>query len=62
LTYNLNPQQLIQHKKVADTRKDSHFKKARTLLDKYDVIAVEKLNIKGLVKTQLAKSINDAGW
>ena len=52
----------IQHKKVADTRKDFHFKTARTLLDKYDIIAVEKLNIKGLVKTQLAKSINDAGW
>jgi len=52
----------IQHKKVADTRKDFHFKTARTLLDKYDVIAVEKLNIKGLVKTQLAKNINDAGW
>lgn len=52
----------IHHKKVADTRKDFHFKTARTLLDKYDVIAVEKLNIKGLVKTQLAKSINDAGW
>ena len=52
----------IQHKKVADTRKDFHFKTARTLLDKCDVIAVEKLNTKGLVKTQLAKSINDAGW
>ena len=52
----------IQHKKVADTRKDFHFKTARTLLDKYDIIAVEKLNIKGLVKTKLAKSINDAGW
>lgn len=52
----------IQHKKVADTRKDFHFKTARTLLDKYDIIAVEKLKIKGLVKTQLAKSINDAGW
>ena len=52
----------IQHKKVADTRKDFHFKTARTLLDKYDAIAVEKFNIKGLEKTQLAKSINDAGW
>ncbi|MCC5614223.1 transposase [Nostoc sp. CHAB 5836] len=51
-----------QHKKVADTRKDFHFKTAKLLLDKYDVIAVEKLNIKGLVKTRLAKSINDAGW
>jgi putative transposase len=51
-----------QHKKVADTRKDFHFKAAKTLLDKYDVVAVEKLNIKGLAKTWLAKSINDAGW
>jgi len=52
----------IKHKKVADTRKDFHFKTVKTLLDKYDVIAVEKLNIKGLTKTWLAKSINDAGW
>lgn len=52
----------VKHKKVADTRKDFHFKIAKSLLDKYDVIAVEKLNIKGLTKTRLAKSINDAGW
>jgi len=51
-----------QHKKVADTRKDFHFKTANNLLKKYDVIAIEKLNIKGLAKTRLAKSINDAGW
>jgi len=51
-----------QHKKVADTRRDFHFKTAKLLLDKYDVIAVEKLNIKALTKTRLAKSINDAGW
>ncbi|MFN6515096.1 MAG: RNA-guided endonuclease InsQ/TnpB family protein [Nostoc sp. CreGUA01] len=52
----------IKHKKVADTRKDFHFKTAKTLLDKYDVLMIEKLNIKGLTKTRLAKSINDAGW
>ncbi|MBC6435649.1 IS200/IS605 family element transposase accessory protein TnpB, partial [Nostoc sp. HG1] len=51
-----------QHKKVADTRKDFHFKTAKSLLGKYDVVAVEKLNIKGLAKTRLTKSINDAGW
>lgn len=51
-----------QHKKVADTRKDFHFKTAKTLLQKYDVVAVEKLNIKGLAKTRLSKSINDSGW
>jgi putative transposase len=52
----------VKHKKVADTRKDFHFKTAKSLLDKYDVIAVEKLNIKKLAKTRLAKSVNDAGW
>ncbi|WP_292837413.1 transposase [Nostoc sp. JL33] len=52
----------IQHKKVADTRKDFHFKTAKTLLNKYDVVAVEKLNIKGLGLSRLAKSVNDAAW
>ncbi|MEH2359409.1 RNA-guided endonuclease InsQ/TnpB family protein [Nostoc sp.] len=36
------------------------FKTANNLLKKYDIIAVEKLNIKRLAKTWLAKSINDA--
>lgn len=35
---------------------------SRTSLIDYDVVAVEKLNIKGLAKTILAKSVNDAGW
>ncbi|NDJ24230.1 IS200/IS605 family element transposase accessory protein TnpB [Nostoc sp. B(2019)] len=52
----------MQHKRVADTRKDFHFKTANNLLKKSDVIAVEKLNIKGLAKSRLAKSVNDAGW
>ncbi len=52
----------IRHKKVADTRIDFHFKTAKKLLLKYDVIAVEKLNVKGLVRTKLSKSIHDAGW
>ncbi|WP_424097337.1 RNA-guided endonuclease InsQ/TnpB family protein [Moorena producens] len=51
-----------QHKKVADKRKDFHFKTANYLLSKYDVIAHEKLNVKGLVKSRLAKSVLDAGW
>ncbi len=51
-----------QHKKVADKRKDFHFKTARQLLSKYDVIACEELNVKGLARTRLAKSVCDAGW
>ena len=50
------------HKKVADTRKDFHFKTVKELLDSHDLVAHEKLNIKGLAKTKMAKSILDAGW
>ncbi|NEO02137.1 MAG: transposase [Moorea sp. SIO3I7] len=50
------------HKKVADTRKDFHFKTAKELLDSHDIVAHEKLNIKGLAKTKMAKSVLDAGW
>ncbi|NEO00769.1 MAG: transposase [Moorea sp. SIO3I7] len=51
-----------QHKQVADKRKDFHFKTANYLLSKYDVVAHETLNIKGLAKSRLAKSVLDAGW
>ncbi|MGB5900265.1 MAG: transposase [Geitlerinemataceae cyanobacterium] len=51
-----------QYKKVADKCKDFHFKTANNLLKKYDVVAVEDLNIKGLARTRLAKSVLDAGW
>jgi len=50
------------HKKVADTRKDFHFKTAKSLINNHDLIAHEKLNIKGLAKTRMAKSVLDAGW
>jgi putative transposase len=50
------------HKKVADKRKDFHFKIANWLLSKYDVIAHEDLNVKGLARTKLGKSVLDAGW
>ncbi|NES69408.1 MAG: transposase [Okeania sp. SIO2D1] len=50
------------HQAVADKRKDFHFKTANELLLKAEVIAHENLNIKGLAKTRLSKSINDAGW
>ncbi len=51
-----------QHKQVADKRKNFHFKTANHLLLNYDVIAHEDLNVKGLSRTRLAKSVLDAGW
>lgn len=50
------------HQKVARQRKDFHYKTAQQLLEKYDVIAYEDLNVKGLAKTRMSKSILDAGW
>ncbi len=51
-----------QHKKVADKRRDFHFKTANHLIKKYDVIVHEDLNIKGLSKSRRALSVHDAGW
>ena len=50
------------HQKVARQRKDFHFNTIKLILSKGDVIAHEKLNIKGLARTRLAKSIYDAAW
>lgn len=50
------------YQKVARQRKDFHFKTSKSLLEKYDAIAHEDLNVKGLAKTRLAKSVLDAGW
>ncbi|MBW4677757.1 MAG: transposase [Desmonostoc geniculatum HA4340-LM1] len=50
------------HLKVANQRKDFHYKTAIWLLNQSQVIAHENLNIKGLAKSMLAKSITDAGW
>lgn len=55
--------QLSRHyQKVQRQRKDFHYKVATQLLNKYDVIAHENLNVKGLAKTRLSKSILDASW
>jgi len=50
------------HQKVSNQRKDFHYKTAKRLLGKAQVIAHEDLNIKGLAKSKLAKSVTDAGW
>ena len=50
------------HLKVANQRKDFHYKTALKLLSQRKHVAHEKLNIKGIARTKLAKSTHDAGW
>jgi putative transposase len=50
------------HLKVNNQRKDFHHKTAKKLLSQGKHVAHEKLNIKGITKTKLAKSTYDAGW
>lgn len=51
------------HAKVRNTRRDLQHKVARSLVDRYGVIAAESLNIQGMLKNRrLARRISDAGW
>ena len=52
-----------QHLKVKRQRQDFAHKESLNLLRQYDEIAVEDLNITGMVKNHhLAQAINDAAW
>jgi putative transposase len=50
------------HAHVAAQRNDFHHKAARAIVDRFGLIAVEDLNVKGLAGSMLARSVNDAGW
>lgn len=50
------------HQRIGRIRENFHYNTAHKLVNKYDLIAVEDLNIKGLARTRLSKSILDAAW
>lgn len=51
-----------QHERIANQRKDAINKLAHSLIERYDLIALEDLSISRMVHGNLAKSILDAGW
>lgn len=51
------------HYKISNIRKDFLHKLSTTLVKSYDVICLENLNIKGMVKNcKLSRAINDLGF
>ena len=51
------------HQRVQRQRRDFHHKTALALLQQYDTISLEDVQVRNLVRTpHLAKSISDAGW
>lgn len=51
------------HEKLSNSRKDNLHKISHALVMDYDIICLETLNVKGMVKNRkLSKAISDAAW
>jgi putative transposase len=51
------------HEKITNTRQDTLHKVSNEIVNNYDVICLEDLNIKGMIKNRkLSKHIADASW
>ena len=51
-----------QHAYITNARNDFLHKLSKAIIDENQVVVVEDINVKGLLKTRLAKSISDSGW
>lgn len=49
------------HRKIANQRRDFHFKTARRLLERYDIVAIEDLNLDGM-KRLWGRKVSDLGF
>ena len=50
------------HQKIGNQRKDFLHKLSTNLVRHFDLVSIEDVNVRGLAKTKLSKSVLDAGW
>lgn len=50
------------HSTIANTRRTYLHQQSAMLVRNYDLIAIEDINVKGLARTKLAKSVHDVAW
>jgi putative transposase len=50
------------HQKIGNQRKDFLHKLSTDLVLHFDLVSIEDLNVRGLAKTKLSKSVLDVGW
>ena len=50
------------HEYISNMRNDFLHKLSKAIIDENQVVVVEDLNVKGMLKSNLAKSISDSGW
>lgn len=50
------------HMRIRNSRATYLHQTSARLVREYDLIAVERLNVKGLASGRIAKAVNDAGW
>lgn len=51
-----------QHERIGAQRETYLHQVTAKIMQTHDLIAIEKLNVKGLAKSNLARSVNDASW
>jgi len=51
-----------QHSYITNARNDFLHKLSKAIIDENQVVVVEDINVKGLLRSRLAKSITDSGW
>jgi putative transposase len=51
-----------RHEHTAHQRRDFQHKESAKIVERFGLVAVEDLNVKGLARSHVSKSITDAGW